>query len=136
MRHGLGGWQVTGILSAQTGLPITVTQSSSTPVQRGEYIGGQVVFSDYRNTLQYLNPAAFQRIPVSSASGAPVRAGNAGPGEWRAPGLWNLNLSLAKNFSLREKVSHSRITASGFMIRISTAAITRRFIRSITQTRH
>ena len=36
---------------------------------------------DYHNTLQYLNPAAFQRIPVSSASGAPIRPGNVGPGE-------------------------------------------------------
>jgi outer membrane receptor protein involved in Fe transport len=104
IRHGLGGWQVTGIFSAQTGLPVTVTQSSSTPVQRADYIGGQVVLPDYRKTLRYLNPAAFQRIPVSSASGAPIRPGNTGPGEWRAPGLWNVDFSLARNFSLRENV--------------------------------
>jgi len=104
IRHAIGGWQATGILSAQTGLPVTITQSSSTPVQRGEYIGGEVIRSDYRKTLQYLNPGAFQRIPVSSASGAPIRAGNAGPGEWRAPGSWNVNFSLAKNFSLGENV--------------------------------
>jgi hypothetical protein len=61
------------------------------------------VLSDYRKTLQYLNRAAFQRIPVSSASGAPIRPGNFSPGALRAPGMWNLNFSLAKNFSLREK---------------------------------
>lgn len=104
MRHVLGGWQLTGIFSAQSGLGITVTQSSSTSAQRGDYIGGQAILSDYRDTLQYLNPGAFRRIPVSSASGAPIRDGNFGPGELRAPGLWNLNLSLAKNFALREKV--------------------------------
>ncbi|MBZ5610641.1 MAG: TonB-dependent receptor [Acidobacteriia bacterium] len=100
----LGGWQATGIFSAQTGLPIIVTQTSSTPNQRADYIGGQAILSNYQDTLQYLNPAAFQKIPVSSASGAPIRPGNAGPGEVRSPGLWNLNFSMAKNFSIRENV--------------------------------
>ncbi|HEX5481987.1 MAG TPA: TonB-dependent receptor [Terriglobia bacterium] len=100
----LGEWQATGIVTATTGLPVIVTQSSSTPVQRGEYIGGPAVLPNYTGTLRYLNPAAFQRIPVSPASGAPIQPGNAGPGEWRAPGQWNLDFSLAKNFSLRENL--------------------------------
>jgi hypothetical protein len=104
VRHLAGGWQISGILTAQTGLGFNVTQSSTTSNQRADYIGGQVVLPDYHKTLQYLNPAAFQRIPVASASGAPIRPGNAGPGEWRAPGLWNLNFSLAKNFTLHERV--------------------------------
>jgi hypothetical protein len=104
IRTVLGDWQATGIFSAQTGLPIIVTQTSSTPNQRGDYVGGQAVLSDYTKTLQYLNPAAFQRIPVASASGAPIRPGNFSPGALRAPGLWNLNFSLAKNFSLRENL--------------------------------
>ncbi len=62
------------------------------------------MLSDYRDTLQYLNPAAFGRIPVSSASGAPIRPGNFSPGSLRAPGMWNFDLSLAKNFALRENV--------------------------------
>ena len=41
---------------------------------------------------------------MSSASGAPVRPGNFSPGALRAPGQWNLNFSLAKNFTLIEKV--------------------------------
>jgi hypothetical protein len=102
IRQTLGGWQATGILAATTGLPIIVTQSSSTPNQRGEYVGGSAILSNYRSTLQYLNPAAFQLIPVASASGAPIHSGNAGPGEWRAPGMWNLDFSLGKNFSLGE----------------------------------
>jgi hypothetical protein len=86
----IGGWQVTGIFTAQTGLPIIVTESSSTSNQRADYIGGQAVLADYQHTLQYLNPAAFLKIPVVSASGAPVRPGNFGPGAVRSPGLWNL----------------------------------------------
>ena len=104
VRHTLGGWQATGMLRAQTGLPIIVTQSSSIPAQRADYVGGEAVLSNYRDTLQYLNPAAFRLIPVSSASGAPIRPGNAGPGVARAPGLWNVDFSLAKNFSLRENI--------------------------------
>ena len=104
LRHVAGDWQLAGILSAQTGLPIIVTQSSSTSSQRGDYIGGAALLPDYQQTLHYLNPAAFQRIPVSSASGAPIRPGNFSPGALRAPGQWNLNFSLAKNFTLIEKV--------------------------------
>jgi hypothetical protein len=103
VRHSLGGWQFAGILTAQTGLGINITQSSTTSGQRADYIGGQAVLSNYRETLQYLNPAAFQRIPVASASGAPIRPGNYSPGALREPGLWNLNFNLAKNFALGEK---------------------------------
>jgi hypothetical protein len=95
----LGGWQISGIFRANTGLPVTVTQSSSIPGQRGEFIGGgPVQFENYRDTLQYLNPAVFQLIPVSSASGAPIRPGNVGRSSIREPGLWNLDFSLAKTF--------------------------------------
>lgn len=104
IRGVLGGWQATGIFSAQTGLPVIITQSSPTSNQRADYVGGPAILSNYTDTLQYLNPAAFARIPVSSASGAPVQPGNAGPGIVRASGLWNLNFSLAKNFSIRENV--------------------------------
>jgi len=97
----LGGWQLSGIFRANTGLPVTVTQSSSIPGQRGEFVGGgPVKFDNYRDTLQYLNPAVFRLIPVSSASGAPVRPGNVGRGSIREPGLWNLDFSLAKSFPI------------------------------------
>ncbi len=104
VRHVLGGWQVAGILRAQTGYSTWVTQSSSIPAQRADYVGGQAILPDYRKTLQYLNRAAFARIPVSSASGAPIRPGNVSPGLVREPGMWNLNASIAKNFSIREGV--------------------------------
>ncbi len=98
-RHVLGGWQVSGIFRANTGLPVTVTQSSSIPGQRGDFIGGgPVQFDNYRDTLRYLNPAVFRLIPVSSASGAPVRPGNVGRNSLREPGLWNLDFSLGKTF--------------------------------------
>jgi len=103
VRHGLGGWQVTGIFSAQTGLPVIITQSSTTSAQRADYVGGNAVLSDYQSTLRYLNPAAYKLVPIGKA-GAAIRDGNVGPGSVRAPGLWNLNLSIARNFTLRENL--------------------------------
>ncbi len=97
-RHVLGGWQVSGIFRADTGLPVTVTQSSSRPGDRTDFIGGgPVKFQDYPKTLRYLNRAVFQLIPVSSASGAPIRPGNVGRGSLREPGMWNLDFSFAKS---------------------------------------
>lgn len=99
----LGGWQLSGILRASTGLPVTVTQSSSIPGQRGEFVGGgDVKFGNYRDTLLYLNPAVFRLIPVSSASGAPIRPGNVGRGSIREPGLWNLDFTVSKSIRIRE----------------------------------
>ncbi len=104
-RHVLGGWQASGIVRANTGLAVTVTQTSSRPGDRADFVGGgPVQFDDYRKTLQYLNRAVFQLIPRSSASGAPIRPGNAGRGSLREPGLWNLDFSLGKSFPIREAV--------------------------------
>ena len=50
------------------------------------------------------SPAACVKIPVAAASGAPIRNGNVGPAEVRTPGLWSLNLSIARNFTLHENV--------------------------------
>lgn len=98
----VGGWQVSGIFHASTGQPIYLSQPASNNGQRPDYIGGTAVLSDYRTTLQYLNPAAFARVPLSPTGGAAIRPGNAGPGEWRGPGEWDLDLGLGKNFPIHE----------------------------------
>ena len=104
LRHVAGDWQLAGILSAQTGLPIIVTQSSSTSSQRGDYIGGPALLPDYQRRCAISIPrrSSASRFPARRA--LPIRPGNFSPGALRAPGLWNLNFSLAKNFTLVEKV--------------------------------
>jgi outer membrane receptor protein involved in Fe transport len=104
LRHISGGWQVSGIFRANTGLPETATQSSSRPGDRTDYVGGAVVLPNYRKTLQYLNRDAFQLIPLGTASGAPIRPGNAGRGLFRVPGQWNLDLSVSKYVPIHERV--------------------------------
>src|SRR5262249_59252960 len=60
-------------------------------------------FSNYRATLQYLNRASFQPVPIVAASGATARPGNVGNNAIRGPGLWNVDFSLGKNFRIREQ---------------------------------
>lgn len=104
VRHVLGGWQLGGIFEARTGEPMQITQSAGLQVARPDYIGGNATNSNWRETLQYLNPAAFARVPVSSANLA-VRPGNLGWGAVRAPGFVNVDFSLTKNIPIRESIS-------------------------------
>ena len=99
----LDGWQVSGIFTAQQGLPMEVVQPSVF-AQRPDYIGGQsAILDDYRNSLQYLNPAAFKTVPLIAASGAGARPGTLGRSAVRGPGLWNIDAAVSKNLYVTEK---------------------------------
>jgi hypothetical protein len=102
VQHVLGAWELTGIFTAMTGEPLLITQGPVRETSRPDYVGGQAIQSDYADTLQYLNPAAFGRLPVSPASGRTIRPGNVGSGAIRGPGRWNIDFSLGKNFYLTE----------------------------------
>jgi hypothetical protein len=104
VRQILGGWLLGGIFTARTGEPLAITESSSLQVARPDYIGGNAITSNYMQTLQYLNKSAFALVPVIAASGGTSRPGNLGWGEVRGPGMWNVDISLGKNFKLTERV--------------------------------
>ena len=104
LRHVAGGWQMSGMFTALSGLPLLITQSSSLQVTRPDYLGGAAILDNSRGTLQYLNRAAFALVPISAVSGATIRPGNVGNGAVRGPGLLNVDFSLAKNVSITEKV--------------------------------
>jgi hypothetical protein len=93
----LGGWQTNGILAAQTGLPFTpVLQTSTTNTGTGSRpnVVGAVT---YPGTLQqWFNPNAF-------TSPGPFTYGNAGRDTLVGPGRTNLDMSLFKNFVIREQ---------------------------------
>jgi hypothetical protein len=113
----LNGWQVSGILSAQTGLPANITNNlSSNTFNRPNACGCGVptYLSGYQTGVnQYLNPAAFVSIPISSLSGQQIAYGNLSYNAVRSPGLINLDASIAKTFAIREKVQ-LRIRADTF----------------------
>ena len=103
VKHTLGGWQASGIFTAATGQPLLILQGGARETSRPDYVGGNPITSDYQETLQYLNPAAFAKIPISSASGRTIRPGNLGSGAVRGPGFWNADFSLGKTSRLRSK---------------------------------
>ena len=102
LRQAFGGWQFSGIVTAASGQPLIITETTGENISRPD-ISGQPTTSDYIQTLQYLNKSSFVLVPISSASGLPVRPGNLGRGAVRGPGFWNTDLSLGKNFRIVEK---------------------------------
>ena len=89
----LGDWQVTGILTFQTGRPATPSLSgdiSNTGASvRPNMIGDPN--SGPKTSSQFWNPAAFA-IPASGTFG------NAGAGILTGPGMRTFDFSLTKNF--------------------------------------
>lgn len=113
MRHVFGGWQVTGFLFARSGGALRITQScAGTYHCRVDHTGADPILSKpveiagscrpgARCDLQYLNTAAFQRVPESKQRIA-LRPGTAGKSLLRNMGAWSVDLRLAKNFRVRE----------------------------------
>jgi outer membrane receptor protein involved in Fe transport len=98
-RHLLGGWLVSGILSARTGRPFTVTQGNNNvgagatglPNLTGDPKGAETV-------EQWFNPAAFARV----ASGT---FGNAGRNTLRGPGWLSFDTSLQRRIDVTGRVN-------------------------------
>jgi len=107
--HALGGWELSGILYAYAGLPLTVTGGSSRdPAGLGLLDGNS--FAGRRPNeisnpnsgaphtfLKWFNTAAFVNVP--NAAGP---QGNARRGAVRGPGLQRWDISLFKNTKIGE----------------------------------
>lgn len=92
----LGGWQTNGILTVQTGLPFSPVLQTSTTNGTGSRpdVVGKI---SYPGTLQrWFDPSAF-------ASPAQYTYGNAGRNILFGPGRTNWDMSLFKNFVIREQ---------------------------------
>jgi len=99
----LGGWELSGIFTASSGPVLNLVQTSAIPGARPDYIGGEPIRGDSRDTLQYLNPSAFRLVPVAAASGAPIRPGTLGRNALRGPSAWRWDAAIGKNFTLTER---------------------------------
>ena len=103
----LGGWDLTGIHVFQGGLGLTATLGGSSVLNLGgerrarpNLIGNPVLPEAQRKVERWFNIDAFQ--PAFSPS--PQAFGNAGVGIMRGPGYVNFDFTLAKNFSVTERI--------------------------------
>jgi hypothetical protein len=93
-----GGWQTNGILTIQSGLPFTpVLQTSTTntgTASRANVVGA-ISYPEKLN--RWFDPTAF-------SSPAPYTYGNAGRNILVGPARWNWDMSLFKDFPIRERM--------------------------------
>jgi hypothetical protein len=93
----IGGWSASFAVIARTGFPITVTNSANPSLQasrsgneRADRIGSGEV--DNPTIERWLDRAAFASAPAGEF-------GDSGIGILRAPGYWNIDLSISKRFA-------------------------------------
>lgn len=93
----LGGWQTNGILTIQSGLPFTPvlqTSTTNTGTSSRPNVVGAVTYP--QSLSRWYDPTAF-------GSPAPFTYGNAGRNILVGPGRWNWDMSLFKDFPVRER---------------------------------
>lgn len=99
--HVVGGWQLSPIFTAQTGLPFTPAvagnPANTTGGIRPDRIGDGNLPRDQRGPDRWFDTQAFA-VPAA------FRFGNSGNFILEGPGLVNLDLTIARTFVLSEKV--------------------------------
>ncbi len=100
----LGGWSLNGVGAAYSGLPFTVTASStSLNAPNNTQTANQILptvalLGGIGAGNPYYNPAAF--APVTTAT-----FGSSGRNILRAPSIYNLNLSVFRTFPINERIN-------------------------------
>lgn len=118
----VGGWTANAIFTAQSGEPFAVRSGSFTSNGSHEGRAGVPVFTQAQ--LQFLQgsslpgPVLFKPVDINPATGQPYTCGTnpnvsfcipppgqngAGRNIFTAPGYWNLDLGLIKQFPINEK---------------------------------
>ncbi|MEX2299403.1 MAG: TonB-dependent receptor [Bryobacterales bacterium] len=107
----LNGWQFNTIVSMRTGTPIRIQSgrdnrgNNDTGPQRPDYVGGEVLLDNYRESLRYLNRDAFAQPCAARGLTAPCGLfGNFGTNAVSAPGTQVFDLSLFKTTQITERV--------------------------------
>jgi hypothetical protein len=100
----LGGWQVTGIMSAYTGTPFTVTDSTATnaPALSNTQTANQVAPVNRTGNVgpgtTYYDPSSFASVGIVNTFGS------MGRNVLRNPGLWNTDLTISRTFPIKERL--------------------------------
>ena len=107
--HVLGGWEVSGLQTFQTGLPATVASNQSIDPTGADCLGpspcsfranqvGDPNANQPHSFENWFNTAAFTS-PVAGQTTAPSE----GPGALRLPGFWRTDLGVFKNLKFTER---------------------------------
>lgn len=110
----LGGWQASGIIAMQSGLPFTITTTNYDAAGLGNNpaaIAGNrpnLICNPNDNaphTLQqYFNGACFQPNPAATATGLSNNPGTAGRGIVNGPPTYRVDFTMTKNFRFSENL--------------------------------
>lgn len=109
-----GGWQLGGIVRAQSGSPIAITQATNFNafagfgIQRPNRVADPALPADQRSTGRWFNTAAFTQAPqftIGSSSRNPVSG----------PGYRTVDLMVGKTFPITERV-RSEFRAEAFNV--------------------
>jgi Carboxypeptidase regulatory-like domain/TonB-dependent Receptor Plug Domain len=107
----LGGWELSGIITMQTGLPLYITQGGS---QGSNGLANGTNRPNYSGNISYPK-SVDQWFSTSSFSAPAVGAwGTAPRGVGRGPGRDNWNTSLFKSFVFNERGSRVEFRAESF----------------------
>ena len=106
LSHFLGGWELAGIASARTGLPVNITVSrkagalpdGNTSGQRPNLVPGVDIYVANQTINNWFNPAAFA-VPANGTWG------NLGRYIANGPGMFEIDSSLQKRFRVTERLS-------------------------------
>ena len=100
----MGGWQLNGIVQAQTGFPLTVIEPNNvslTSLTNRPNLVCNPNNGGAGTTTQFFNTSCFQRLTLPANAG---QIGNEGRDVVKGPGFSQTDLSLFKNFAIRESM--------------------------------
>jgi len=100
-----GGFQITGILTAQSGVPLGVLQSGANGLGLGAYRPdkiGNPLTTHPRNSngsVQWINASAY-KVADGHFGSAPIR-----DGKMRGPNYWSMDFGIQRNFHLYDRLN-------------------------------
>ncbi len=105
-----GGWKLSGIFTAYSGTPFTVSGSTSSlqatgNSQTADQIGPVTKVGRKGPSQPYYDPLSFIDPLIYFNQNGIYRFGTMGRNVLRGPGYWQLSPAIYKNFKFREKVN-------------------------------
>jgi hypothetical protein len=99
----IGGWQLSGITTFQTGFPYSFTASdiaglNTTNFQRADFVPGCHLHQGLSKRFQWINPDCFTQPAVGVY-------GNSSRNNYRQPGINNWDMEVGKAFNITERVN-------------------------------